>query len=108
MEKWTIVTIELKDGQDGYEAVEEYVDRYCQLNGYQDVIVSIATSYDGKEYNLFNEIVFPDNNCVSFTFLNDWWEGEKFIKILGIKGVNELTIVGGLYEEDDVWAIYPQ
>lgn len=101
MEKWTIVTIELKDGQDGYEAVAEYIDRYCRRTAYQDVVVSIATSYDGKDYNLLNEVVFPDNCCDDFIFLNDWWEGEKFIKILGIKGVSELEIHGGLYEEGE-------
>lgn len=108
MKNSRIVTIELKDDQDGYEVIAEYIDRYCQLNAYQDVVVSIAASYDGKDYELYNEIAFPDDNCDSFIFLNDWWEGEKFIKILGIKGVSELEIHGGLYEEDEVWAIYPQ
>ena len=31
----------------------------------------------------------------------DWWEGEKYIKLFGIKSVNELDISGGIYTEDE-------
>lgn len=101
MENWTIVTIELKDGQTGYNAVEKYITRYCDHNAYETVVVSMAISYDGKNYNLVNDIAFPEGHFVGFEFLHDWWEGEKFIKILGIKGVSELEIHGGLYEEGE-------
>lgn len=30
--------------------------------------------------------------------LSDWWEGEKFIKLFGIKAVGEFNISEGIYE----------
>ena len=29
--------------------------------------------------------------------MKHWWEGEKFIKLFGIKAINELDISGGIY-----------
>ncbi len=99
MNDYTIATIELKDGQDGYDVVGEYIQRYWQHNAYDTVLVCISVSYDGRDYSLYNEVAYPDNNCDTIVFLNDWWEGEKFIKILGIEAVSDLRIHGGIYEE---------
>jgi len=38
-------------------------------------------------------------NFNDIEFLYDWWESEKFIKLFGIKTVDELDISGGLYTE---------
>lgn len=99
MNDYTIVTVELKDGQTGYDVVGEYIQRYWKHNVYTTVIVCIAISYDGRDYDLYNEIADPSPYCDSIVFLNDWWEGEKFIKILGIEAVSDLRIHGGIYEE---------
>lgn len=32
-------------------------------------------------------------------FLNDWWEGERYIKLFGVKTIEELDISGGIYTE---------
>ena len=32
------------------------------------------------------------------TRTSDWWEGEKFIKLFGIKAVGEFDISEGIYE----------
>lgn len=56
----------------------------------------MGTSHDGKTYDLCKEIASPYNGD-DVEFLYDWWEGEKFIKLFGIKAVDEIDISGGLY-----------
>lgn len=92
-----MIDIVLKDGQSGYDAVCEYIRRYWNHNITDTVIVSIGTSYDGNTYDLRKEVASP-LNFGDIEFLYDWWEGEKFIKLFGIKAVGELDIYGGIYE----------
>lgn len=94
-----MIDIKLKNGQTGYDVVEEYIHRYWQHNITETVVVSIGVSYDGKTYRLCKEVVCPDDGDVEFLY--DWWEGEDYIKIFGIKSVDELDISGGLYEHED-------
>ena len=89
-----MVDIVLKNGQTGYDAISDYIYRYWNHNILDTVIISIGTSYDGYTYDLRNEIASP----ISFSkieFMNDWWEGEKYIKLFGIKTLGELDISGG-------------
>lgn len=89
-----MIDIVLKDGQSGYDAVGEYIRRYWNHNITDTVIVSIGTSYDGNAYDLRKEVASP-LNFDDIEFLYDWWEGEKFIKLFGIKAVDEFDISGG-------------
>lgn len=97
--KHNAVTIELKDGQTGYDVVGEYILRYWKHNVYESVVVSMAVSYNGRAYDLYNAIAIPSDGCDDVEFIYDWWEGEKFIKVLGIEPVSDLRIHGGIYEE---------
>lgn len=91
-----MVDIELKNKQSGYDAVGEYIQRYWDHNIADTVLVSIGISCDGELYELHKEIAFPCNlNDVEFLY--DWWEGQKFIKLFGIKTINEVDIFGGIY-----------
>lgn len=92
-----MIDIVLKDGQSGYDAVGEYIRRYWNHNITDTVIVSIGTSYYGSAYDLRKEVASP-LNFDDIEFLYDWWEGEKFIKLFGIKAVGEFDISGGIYE----------
>lgn len=94
-----MVDIKLNDGQSGYDAVGEYIKRYWSHNIYNTVIVSMETSYDGKTYDIRKEVACP-YKFDDIEFLNDWWEGEKFIRLFGIKDIEELDISGGIYTED--------
>lgn len=94
-----MVDITLKKSQSGYDAVGDYIRRYWEHNIWDDVVVSLGTSYDGKTYDLLKEVAYPNNNDIEF--LSDWWEGEKHIKLFGIKTVRELDIYGGIYEDSD-------
>ena len=94
-----MVDIVLKDRQSGYDAVGEYIHRYWEHNIVDDIVVSIGTSYDGNTYDLLREVASPVGYN-DIEFLHDWWEGEKYIKLFGIKTVGELDIYGGIYEEE--------
>lgn len=94
-----MIDIELKNGQSGYDAVGEYIRRYWNHNITDTVIVSIGISYDGNTYDFCKEVASP-LNFDDIEFLYDWWEGEKFIKLFGIKTLNELDISGGIYTDD--------
>jgi hypothetical protein len=87
------VDIVLKNGQSGYDAVGEYVEKYWEQNGYATAIVALETSYEGKEYLRDNEVVSPTENCESLEFLYDWWEGQKYIKLLGIRNLHEIELI---------------
>ena len=94
-----MIDIKLNDGQSGYDVIGEYIKRYWDHNIVDTVVVSIGTSYDGTTYNLRKEVASP----LSFDdieFLYDWWEGEKYIKLFGIKTLDELDVFGGIYMED--------
>ena len=96
-----MVDIVLKNGQTGYDVLSDYIYRYWNHNILDTVIISIGTSYDGHTYDLRNEIASP----MSFNeieFMNDWWEGEKYIKLFGIKTLGELDISGGIYEDNHI------
>lgn len=94
-----MIEIKLEDGQNGYDIVGEYVRRYWKHNIYTTVVVSLGVSYNGMTYELRKEIASPYNfNDVEYLY--DWWEGERFIKLFGIKSVDELDISGGIYAED--------
>lgn len=92
-----MVDIVLGKGQSGYDAVGEYIIRYWNHNIIDTVIVSIGTSYDGVSYELQNEIAYPMNGDIEYLY--DWWEGERFIKIYGIKGIGEIEVLGGIYSK---------
>lgn len=92
-----MIDIKLKDGQSGYDVVGEYIKRYWSHHMPDVVIVSIGTSYDGDNYELFKEVACPIN-FDDIEFLYDWWEGERFIKLFGIKNVRELDFSDGIYE----------
>lgn len=63
-------------------------------------MVSIAVSYNGRAYDLYNAIAIPSDGCDDVEFIYDWWEGEKFIKLYAIEAVSELKLCGGIYEEE--------
>lgn len=91
------VCVELTDGQTGYDAVDGFIKRFWEHNIYETVIVSIDVSYDGLYFEHLNEVAFPYMmDSVEYQF--DWWEGQKYIKILGIVSISEIEVSGGVYK----------
>lgn len=95
------VEIALEEGESGYDAVGTYIRRYWENNTYETVIVSLElSSYtDGSIYYPANEIASPIN-FDDIEYLYDWWEGERLIRIKGIRSVSSLEISEGLYTCD--------
>lgn len=94
-----MIEVKLKEGQSGYDVVGEYVRRYWSHNTTDTVIVSIGISHDGYTYDLHNEVVSP-TGFDDIEFLYDWWEGEAFIRLFGIKAISKLAISGGIYTSE--------
>lgn len=90
-------TFKLQSNETGYDVIGDYVDRYMEHTGEDEVIFSIATSSDGIEYDLRNEFVYKDE-IGGLVWLSDWWEGEENVQLFGIKGINEVSVKGGIYE----------
>lgn len=86
-----VETIVLDDKQTGYDVVSEYVKRYWEHHCTEGVIVSIEISRDGKNYECLNEVASP-YNMYDVEYLNDWWEGEKYIKVTGIQSISDMKI----------------
>lgn len=78
----------------GYKLVERYILKYWDAHPMvDDVIVVIRKSYDGVEWELTNEVATPkDMFKKNVEFLWDWWEGEPYVEVLGIIGVNEVEV----------------
>lgn len=81
----------------GYDIVGDLIIKYFNHNDYSDVIVRIGTSYDGKRYDITNEVAFFENCDILFE--NDWWEGERFIRVYGIVSIDDVDVSGGLYPD---------
>lgn len=92
------IDIKLDKSQNGYDEVSMYIERFFKNNVYDDVVIRLGTSYDGKEYDVRNEVASPYMGTVEFLY--DWWEGEQFIRIYGIRTVCDIEFNGeGIYEE---------
>lgn len=77
----------LNNKQTGYDVVSKYIKKYWECHCTEDVIVSIEISRDGKNYERINEVAIP-YNMYDVEFLNDWWEGERYVRVNGIQGIS--------------------
>ena len=75
---------------DGYDYVANYIKRFWESRYICDVVCLIGTSFDGVNYEKTVEIAYPDENCTDVEFLNDWYEGEPFVKVFCIKCVDDI------------------
>lgn len=92
------VLIDLYEGdQDVYELVTEYVSRYFNRHGISDLLMHLELSYNGSDYYRSSVLIEADKDG-GIQYLTDWWDGEQFIKIVGISSVN-LEYSGGVYSD---------
>ena len=82
----------LESGQNGYDEVGKHILDFWRGYSFCTTIVRIRKSYDGTNWDTSNEIVYPVEWNSDMEWLNDWWEGQQFIRILGIKAVDDLVI----------------
>ena len=79
----------------GYEEVSNYIERFWKSKYVCDVLCLIGTSFDGADYCKTVEIASPDENYTGVEVLNDWDEGEPYVKVFGIKCVDEIEFTDG-------------
>lgn len=85
----------LSDQDTGYDVIANRINRYYKTHNQDTVIVSIGISYDGEKWEYMNEVAYPlDYLSSEIEFLNDWWEGQRYIQLLGIESVSNLKING--------------
>ena len=92
-----MVDIILKETESGYAIIGDYIFRFWENRGYGDVLVSLGVSHDGINYDVIKEVAVL-YNYTEVEFMGDWWEGEQYIKLFGIKLIDEVDISGGIYE----------
>lgn len=86
MIEWTLNP--LKDN--AYKKVEEAIHDYMFVVGnINTFIVRIAVGKTSKVASHTNEVVYKENNEI--VFLDDWWEGEPYVAVLGIIPVTDVT-----------------
>lgn len=91
------VRITLKDGRNGYDAVGEYVKRFWKRHRTVPVLIRMATSYDDTDYSECIEYASPYQGD-DIMYDMDWWEGEKYIILYGIRSVYDIDISDGVYD----------
>lgn len=69
----------------------------------EDYIVRMAAWYDfdpkPHQGELFNEILEYDGNNDQYVWLNDWYEGQQNIKVIGFVAVSEINVPS--FEEEE-------
>ena len=81
-----------------YDIVLEPIEKWCREHYYGDFLVTI--SLDGFEITEFLE--FDPNG---FIWENDWWEGQKDVKLLGFMPIDDIHIYGS--PDEDQLIQYP-
>ncbi len=94
-----VLRIKLEERQSGYEAIAKYIKRYWEHNGQDTIIVSMKISFNDKDYETVRAVAYP-MSVDDVEFLHDWWEGQTFIKLLGIRSINLINISDGIYTEE--------
>ena len=75
---------------DAYNKVAEIVDAWCVKNGYDDMIVSLAVNGEIKTEYLICNLNIPGG----WEWENDWWEGEKDVRLLGFRPISMIHVYG--------------
>ena len=80
---------------DAYTLIADCIRRFWKSKYVCDVVCLIGTSLDGANYCKTVEIASPDENYTGVEFLNDWYEGEPYVRVFGIKCVDEIEFTEG-------------
>lgn len=82
--------------RDPYDAVIDVIDYWCSKHYYTHAIVTLEL--DG---NIVTDILLYDGSSHTFEWSNDWYEGQKDIKVLGFRMLDEFKIEGYPEEENN-------
>lgn len=86
----------------GYEKIESLIEKWCSKTGwwYCDMIVTIAMRYE-NEKSYTNETTLLEWDGDSFVWVDDWWEGQQFVKLLGFMPVQSIELHNAIYLFDE-------
>lgn len=76
-----------------YAIIAELIEKWSEDNYYGTFLVTI--SIDGFETTELLEFE-PVNGCV---WVNDWWEGQENVKLLGFMPIDDIRIYGSPDED---------
>lgn len=68
-----------------YERIKALVEIYANLYGYDDYLVTIDLAG-----HVITEILVGDNGDLEW--INDWWEGEQPVRMLGFIPVSHIKV----------------
>lgn len=86
-----MINIILKDNEDGYDKVGKVVDEFVEKYGIGSMIVKLALAYTpGERPDISNELLLYEDD--DFIWENDWWEGQKYIRVIAIDFVQNAVI----------------
>ena len=89
-----MIEFELTEKQTGYEVIKDYFIRRFDLNlgTYEQYLVALELSYDNVRWTRVTDRVQIDS--MYFEWGIDWYEGEKYIRLLGVKNIEDIDIIG--------------
>lgn len=80
----------LKNGETAYDIVDSKIKEYWKDNIYTTVVFRVGLSYNGIHYFNYTTVAYPIGNDVEYLY--DWWSGELYVKLLGIKALDLVEI----------------
>lgn len=67
-----------------YDQVVRTIEEWCQKHGYENMLVTLRLCTDSNfAWYTITEFLEFDGSNVEFIWLNDWWEGERYVELLG-------------------------
>lgn len=79
----------MKKNKTPYDTIAEPIVKWCEENYYTDFIVTI--SIDDGEITEILEVDPLEDECI---WVNDWWEGQKDVKLLGFVPISDIHVYG--------------
>lgn len=76
---------------DLYSVVADCARDYAHRHEMSDMVAVFDISYNGKQWTTCHEIITFDENF-NIVFLNDWCEGQTYIKNVKIALVEEIQL----------------
>lgn len=79
-----------------YDEIANIIKKWCEANYYSDFVVTIG--FDkfgaGAQEETSTEFLEFDGNAAEFIWLNDWWEGQKDIYLVGFRSLDAIKVYG--------------
>jgi len=77
-----------------YDVIEDVIDTWCQEHYYSNFLVTLSIEGTLCVEYLYFEMGDPNWPDPHFVWENDWWEGQKDIKLIGFIDVGSVYVSG--------------